>query len=140
MRFVVPQFIDTEDKIIGPLSTRQFLVFLGGAGALFIEYKLSEFWLFAIQGLFTFALTGIFAFLKINGQPFHHFVLNILITFRRPKVKVWAKEVQRIDVHQQKKKDERPASPPKRPLSSTKLAELSLVVDTGGSYRREPEF
>ena len=28
MRFTVPQFIDVEDKIFGPLTTRQFLIML----------------------------------------------------------------------------------------------------------------
>ena len=28
-RFVVPQFIDVEDKIFGPVTVRQFLILLG---------------------------------------------------------------------------------------------------------------
>ncbi|MBI3963770.1 MAG: PrgI family protein [Candidatus Kerfeldbacteria bacterium] len=138
MRFVVPQFIDTEDKIIGPLSTRQFLIFLVGAGLIYVEYRLAEFWLFAVQGVFTLALTGIIAFVKINGQPFHFFVLNIIITFRRPKEKVWQKDVLAfLRMHDERKKPGPPKVMPKGPLSTSKLTELSLVVDTGGSYKSE---
>ena len=32
MMFSVPQFIDVEDKIIGPLTLKQFIYLAGGAG------------------------------------------------------------------------------------------------------------
>ncbi|NCT02072.1 PrgI family protein, partial [Candidatus Parcubacteria bacterium] len=32
MRFEVPQFIEVEDKIFGPLTWRQFLYLSGGLG------------------------------------------------------------------------------------------------------------
>lgn len=36
MRFEVPQFIDVEDKIFGPLSFTQFLYLVGGGGLAFL--------------------------------------------------------------------------------------------------------
>ncbi len=68
-QFVVPQFIDVEAKILGPLTVRQFLIFLFGFGLIFIVFKLASFWMAAIEGVLIFALTGTFAFLKINGRP-----------------------------------------------------------------------
>ncbi len=38
MRFQVPQFIEIEDKIFGPLTFKQFIYLLGGGGAVFILY------------------------------------------------------------------------------------------------------
>ena len=32
MQFQVPQFIETEDKVVGPLTLRQFM-YIAGAGA-----------------------------------------------------------------------------------------------------------
>ena len=32
MKYAVPQFIDTEDKILGPLTARQFLIELAMLG------------------------------------------------------------------------------------------------------------
>ena len=32
MRFEVPQFVDIEDKIFGPLTFKQFIYIAGGAG------------------------------------------------------------------------------------------------------------
>ena len=48
-QFVVPQFIDVEDKVIGPVTVRQFLILLVGGGVLFIAYRLSDFTLFLID-------------------------------------------------------------------------------------------
>ena len=45
-QFVIPQFIDVEDKIIGPITVRQFIIMLAGGGLVFISYKLSDFTLF----------------------------------------------------------------------------------------------
>jgi hypothetical protein len=137
-QFVVPQFIDVENKIIGPLTVRQFLTFLVGAGLIFLVFKLSTFWVAAIESLCIFALTGIFAFFKINGRPFHYFLLNMIQTLRRPILKIWNKEsvVERT-------KEEVKKQPPKifikKHVTASRLSELSLVVDTGGAYREDQE-
>src|SRR5437868_6108074 len=38
MRFQVPQFIEVEDKIFGPLTLKQFIYLAGGAGLSFVVY------------------------------------------------------------------------------------------------------
>lgn len=136
-QFVVPQFIDVESKIIGPLTVRQFLIFLAGAGLIFIVFKLATFWAAALEGLFIFALTGVFAFLKINGRPFHYFLLNMVQTLRRPTLKIWHKVVSMRDLKKKEKKTVTTPLPPKKHLTSSRLNELSLIVDTGGAYQEE---
>lgn len=39
MQFQMPQFIDIEDKVIGPLTFKQFLYLGGSAGFAYIIYK-----------------------------------------------------------------------------------------------------
>ena len=39
MQFQVPQFIEIEDKIIGPFTVKQFIYLVGGAGMDFIILK-----------------------------------------------------------------------------------------------------
>ncbi|MBU0597961.1 PrgI family protein [Patescibacteria group bacterium] len=133
-QFIIPQFLDVEDKIIGPLTVRQFITFLAGAGLIFIVFKLASFWIAAIEGVLLFALTGMFAFLKINGRPFHYFLLNLIQTLRRPTLKLWNKQ---INEKEQKKPEK--IKPPqviaeKKQVSASRLSELSLLVDTGGAY------
>lgn len=140
MRYVVPQFIDVEDKIIGPLTTRQFLILLVTAFVMFIEYKLADFTLFLLIGISTLIIGGIFAFFRVNGQPFHYFLLNMVQTFRRPGLRVWDKDYTDAELLDIIKRPPPPPPPPrirKEPLAATKLTELSLVVNTGGVYNPE---
>lgn len=144
MQFIVPQFIDVEDKIFGPVSVRQFLTFLVGFALIFADYQLvykiflPNFWVFAISSIFIFALSGTFAFLRINGRMFHEFLLNLLVTMQKPRLRVWSKRLTREDLVVREEEIERiPPLPVKAPLTASKLTELSLVVDTGGAYREE---
>lgn len=137
-QFTIPQFIDVEDKIIGPITTRQFLIMIVGTLLMFITYKLADFQLFAVIGFLISVATGVFAFVKINGMPFHFFVLNIAQTARRPSRRIWLKKysdqelrefikvakVPEAEVHEQRKT-----------LDNTRIRDLSLLVNTGGYYK-----
>ena len=54
MQFSVPQFVEVEDKIIGPLTLKQFLVLLGGGFVVFVLYK------FITNAFFFISLTLLF--------------------------------------------------------------------------------
>ena len=139
-QFVVPQFIDVEDKIIGPITSRQFIILLGAAVILFIIYKLLTFIYFLVFGIPVFGMAITLAFIKINGQPFHFFLLNLLQTMRRPKLRVWNKELSLGEVRGYLKIEKVKVvvpRPVKEPMVATKLAELSLIVNTGGVYKGE---
>ena len=139
-QFVIPQFIDVEDKIIGPITTRQFIILLGVTIVLFIAYKLLTFVYFLAFGIPVFGLGIVLAFIKVNGQPFHFFLLNLIQTMRRPKLRVWNKESTIDELRQFLKKEEVKIIPPrpiKERMVATKLAELSLIVNTGGVYKGE---
>ncbi|HBS00252.1 TPA: hypothetical protein DEA19_04475, partial [Candidatus Uhrbacteria bacterium] len=84
-QFVVPQFLDVETKIIGPVTMRQFLILLT---TLLIEFLIYRFVLnivvVIVLGVPILALGVIFAFAKVNGQGFHFVVLNMVQTLRKP--------------------------------------------------------
>lgn len=140
-QFIVPQFIENEDKIIGPITVRQFLICLVAAGILFVEYKVLTTAYFILAAVITAALAGVFGFLKINGQPFHFFFLNFIQSQIRPALRVWNKnmswemmskaKVVGLPVAEQTLKKPRP--------SSTRLRDLALVVNTGGVYKPDED-
>jgi hypothetical protein len=139
-QFVIPQFIDVEDKIIGPITTRQFIILLVMSIVLFILYRLATFTFFLIFGVPFFGLSVTVAFVKVNGQPFHFFLLNLIQTLRRPGLRVWNKELSLDEVRGYLKKEEVKVVVPrpiKEPLVATRLSELSLIVNTGGVYKGE---
>jgi len=142
-QFTVPQFIDVEDKIIGPITTRQFVIILICAMASAVAYRLADFALFLILAFSFFIIGGVIAFLKINGRPFHYFLLNFIQTIKKPKIRVWNHHLSKTNKELIDQKIE-PAkqvivAPRLRPYTKSKLAELSLVVDTGGAFQGDSE-
>ena len=68
MQFQVPQFIETEDKIIGPFSLRQFLyVGIAGAFSMMLYFTVNT-WLWAFLSVFLVGLSIAFATIKMNGR------------------------------------------------------------------------
>lgn len=139
-QFTVPQFIDVEDKIIGPITARQFIIFLIAAIIIAIAYKIFDFSLFLTFGIIVFIIAIVFGFVKINGRPFHFFLLNILQTWRRPGIRVWNNRLVK-DINKEKiptlKFDSTRST--KEYYKQSHLAELSLIVDTEGEYRGDDE-
>lgn len=141
-KFIVPQFIDAEDKILGPITVRQFLICLGATLALFIGYRILTLAFFIPFAILVGGLAGTFSFLRVNGQPFHIFFVNFLQTEVRAKLRVWHKELTDREIRALLSKAEEPTPPPKplkqRP-ASTRLRDLALTVNTGGVYNPEED-
>ena len=137
-QFTVPQFIDVEDKIIGPITARQFIIILAGSLALFIAYSTLDFGMFIFAFISVATFCVLFGFVKINGRPFHFFLLNFVQTSHRPNKRIWDNELGRIEAKIEEEvieKQENILVQPKIKLySNTRLAELSLIVDTQGAY------
>ena len=76
MRFTVPQFIEHEAKIIGPLTFKQF-IFIGGAGVIcFILYFLTPFFIFFIFSIILIGGGVALGFFKINGKSLPLVLIN----------------------------------------------------------------
>jgi hypothetical protein len=137
-QFTVPQFIDVESKIFGPITTRQFVIFLVAAVLIGLCYRLFDFSLFITIAVIIVIISALFAFVKVNGRPFHLFLLNAVQTIRRPRLRIWnnnaVMEVQerQIDIAPTEAK---PA--PKEYYKKSRLAEVALIVDTQGRYKGE---
>ncbi|MDB5225652.1 MAG: seg [Candidatus Adlerbacteria bacterium] len=68
-QYQVPQFIEVEDKIFGPLTLRQFIYLAGGAGLSLIFFTLLPLILaLPLVGL-SVGIGTAFAFYKVNGRP-----------------------------------------------------------------------
>ena len=69
MRYQVPQFIDIEDRIFGPLTLKQFIYLAGGAGLSFALWRFLPFFIAIIFIIPVVALSAGLAFYKINNRP-----------------------------------------------------------------------
>ena len=133
-QFTVPQFIDVESKIIGPITTRQFLIFLGTGIFIVLFYKIFDFTLFLSISIPLALMAILFAFFKVNGRPFHYFVINLIQTWRRPRTRVWNNKINPLEVEVQNIVFPEKVQT-KEFYHHSRLAELSLIVDTAGEYR-----
>ncbi len=89
MQFQVPQFIDVEDKIFGPLTLKQFL-YLAGAGAFsFITFFALQTPVWIAMTVFMFILAAALAFIKYNGQTMLSTLGSLLKYLWFPKFYLW---------------------------------------------------
>lgn len=129
MRFQVPQFIEVEDKIFGPLTLKQFIYLVGGAGLAFIAYTLignifiSIIFIIPIIG-FALAL----AFYKINNKPFINVIEAAFNYFIGNKLYIW-KKVQRPIERKEAAADDLTSSFYIPKLSDSKLKDLTWSLD-----------
>ncbi|NCO00152.1 PrgI family protein [Candidatus Falkowbacteria bacterium] len=136
-QFTVPQFIDVENKIIGPMTVRQFMIFLAAAIIVGISYRLFDFSLFLTIAIVVLSLAATFGFVKINSQFFHLFLLNVIKTLRRPGTRVWNHTAVDTKTPDAPNIVSPPVVSPVKLYKKSRLAELSLIVDTKGRYQGE---
>lgn len=136
-QFTVPQFIDVEDKIIGPITTRQFVIILGGSLLIFISYKFFTLIYFLIVGGITFINVILFSFFKVAGRPFHYFVLNFIQTILKDGLRVWRNDYDGVAEEEIMEHKVEVTRIRQRQYTSSRLAELSLIVDTQGKFKHE---
>lgn len=127
MRYQIPQFIEVEDKIIGPLTIKQFLYLAGGAGMSFIAYSLlpviiSIFVILGIAGL-SLAL----AFYKVNNKNFVEFLEAMFLYYTKERLYIWKKVPKEIVKKQEKEPDPVQMYVPR--LSDSKLKDLAWNLD-----------
>ncbi len=101
MQFEVPQFIEIEDKIFGPLSWRQFL-YLGGGIGLGVTLFIVDipFIVFILVGIPVIILAVALAFYPVNNRPFSFFLEAVLNYSRSKKLYLWRKKEEIIHKNQ----------------------------------------
>jgi hypothetical protein len=142
-QFVVPQFIDVEDKIFGPITTRQFLILLSAGLIIFLAYRFGDFSLFVFVLAFLGGLALVFAFVRVNGQTFHYFLLNVIQTLRKPALRVWRKEYSTSELEAWRKEfavTKESAPTPAKVARQDRIRDLALIVNTGGYYRGDDDI
>lgn len=93
MQSSVPQYIDIEDKIVGPFTWKHIGWLLGMCAVLLVMYTAFDFQLFLIAGGPTALAFLAFAFYRPSGMPMVKFVFHGVFFLFRPKVSVWERPV-----------------------------------------------
>jgi len=136
MQFQVPQFIEKEAKIVGPLTFKQFL-YLGAAGVIvfFLYFYL------ATKNILAFILITIFlaigalalAFLKIGGQPLSTILLKFFNFSFSSKIYLWKKKAippKIIKKEEKPLREELSEEPILKVAEKSQLKKLSTQIET----------
>lgn len=89
MQFQVPQFIEVEDKIFGPLTFKQFIYVGGGLGAAYMLWRVLPLVAAVPLIIAVGGFAGALAFLQFNGRPFIQGVESAFFFFTRSKLYLW---------------------------------------------------
>ena len=93
MRFQVPQFIETETKIVGPLTWKQFIWVALGVGLLLILFRLLTGPLLIFISIVVTAVFGGLAFLRIEEMTLIEYLMKALSFTFGPKKYLFKKEI-----------------------------------------------
>jgi hypothetical protein len=127
-QYQVPQFIEVEDKIFGPLTIKQFIWLAGGVGLCLVFFTLLPFYLFILCAIPVMSAAAALAFYQVNGRPLidaleHGF--NYLVSH---KLYLWKQRTAEAP----KPAAEAPSAPAALPvpkLSESKLRDLSWSLN-----------
>lgn len=129
MQFQVPQFIEVEDKIFGPLTFKQFVYLAGGAGAGYLLWRVLPIYIAAPLIATTVGLGAALAFFKYNGQPFILALEHGFFYFVRSKLYLWSNELRDAKKSDAEAVTEAPAALYVPKLSENRLHELAWSLD-----------
>ena len=141
--YKVPQNVEAEDKILGPLSLKQFIYALIGVGYGFLTFAIFNpihiaLWILigVPPALF---LLGLGLYQK-EDQPLETYVIAIAQFFARPKIRIWQKEpiTEVFHLEPPPPKVEEIRRDPGEVRSQ--LAQLADLVDTRGWSLKQPEL
>lgn len=131
MQFSVPQFVEIEDRIIGPLTLKQFLILLaGGLIGLFFWSIFKAGFIFFLLTLPTGALFVYLAFGRLNGRPVLANIPNFIKFLTTPKVRVFYRSGEKTLVLTKKKPlEELPKQQQEEEAVKSRLKRLAYLLD-----------
>ncbi len=126
MQFKVPQFIDIEDKVFGPFTFHQFLYLAGGAGFIYLSFKLLPILIALLIAPIFLALSLALTFYKYNDKPFINVLESFIRYYSRSKLYLWHKQTPQTQAPVAVEK----SAPLRATLTESKLKTLSFSLDT----------
>ncbi len=139
MRFQVPQFIEQETKIAGPLTFKQFAL-MGAAGVavviLFAAFGKTNFLVFAFLSTLVVISVLALAFVRVSGRSLPLLLGNFLLYSFSSRIYLWKKKDLPPRIIWQKLEDKNapvrpdPLSPELKLAQKSRLKRMSSIVET----------
>ncbi len=141
-QYQVPQFVDVDDKIFGPFSAKQFIMFVVAfliIGGLWVSPLPPQVTIILAIPILVF--TALLAFYKVNGRSFMWYLYAIAHYFLTGKTFIWERRweaenisLKRQDLAKEEKSDSKttPGTPVKKAFDETRIQKLARILDTAG--------
>ena len=134
MRFKVPQNIDMQDRILGPLTMVQFVYAVIGFGVCYIAGN-------SIPAPFSYVIIVPIAlfiicldFVKINERPFLDFLKSAIVYMSSPRQRFWHEgEDSDLSIEIYRAHKEQQADFQRKNISEQEIAEFAKKIDTGNN-------
>lgn len=129
MQYQVPQFIEIEDKIFGPLTFKQFVYIVGGSAICYFAYRFLPFFIAILIILPVASLSLALAFYKVNRRPFIVLLESAIRFLMGKKLYIWQKSANKPEdvLNKNIGVDAAKIMVPK--LSNSKLKDLTWSLD-----------
>ncbi len=92
MRYEVPQFIEIEERIVGPLTLAQFFYVAGGAGGAYVAFRFLPSIINIVVAVALIGFGCALAFVKINNRPFPVMLYAMMTYWVSTKMYLWSFE------------------------------------------------
>ncbi|MBI3952598.1 MAG: PrgI family protein [Candidatus Doudnabacteria bacterium] len=132
MQYALPQFTDIEDKLIGPLTLKQFLSLLATGGLVLFFWSIFKISIFFFFFALPVALCGIFiTFGRFNGRSVFTYVLPFLAFMARPRLRIFKRETPTLAIQKSVRTKEEIKKSPENSAEEpgSRLKKLAYLLD-----------
>ena len=136
MQFQIPQFIEKETKIVGPLSFRQF-IFVGIAGTiiflLYFTLAKTNLLLFLLIAIILTGTSLVLSFVTVAGRSLPIVVANFFIYLLSSRIYLWKKKQiapRLVEIKRKPEREKEKELPALKFVEKSQLKKLSTQIET----------
>ena len=129
MKFQVPQFIDVEDKIFGPLTLKQFIYSAGGISVAVVSVMFFGIFFGLLVASPVLILALALAFYKVNNRPFVYTLESAFKYALKSKLYIWNKKEMEKESAKEKSGGGKYSALAVPNLSGNKLKDMNWELD-----------
>jgi len=134
---IVPQYIDVEDKIAGPLTWKHLGWIFGGSGIMLIAFTFLDKMMFLMVAIPIGLITAALAFYKPNGIPFISFLGYGFTYLFQPKVYTWQRDVVIKTAKKNKEDIQIKTTSKKKEVTTDDVTAIAQTLDSRGKERSD---
>jgi hypothetical protein len=131
----VPQDVEVADKILGPLSLKQFIFAILFFGSCYIDYLFFKLFPLLLILVLPFTVVfGVLAFYQRSDQPVEVYLASALRFYFKPRSRIWNQEgyEKRVEITAPKNTEPNRTKDITQTEISSSLDNLAKVMDTHG--------